>query len=162
MRKWFAEVAIAATAFEARWTWLALCRVDATLAQRLREQRDLFDAAMATGTGDKVEEQGAAMCRGYQAACGALERAGVPDDAYVLGSDPVTGQRVAIGAQKAAAARVKQVYGDAVPWMSTDEVAALVGLASADAMAFVNEVKKLFPGAVVTGIRKITDQAEGS
>jgi len=149
MRKWFAEVSAAAKVFESRWTWLTLCRHDAPLAQRLREQRDLFDAAMVTGTSNEIETQGAAMCRGYAAACGALERVEAPDDAYQIGRDPATGVGVAIGVQRAAADRVLEVYGPGVIWITPDEVATMIA-ASADAVHFVTAVKRLFPGAVVS------------
>lgn len=149
MRKWFALVSAAAAAFEARWTWPTLGRIDGALAIRLREQRDLFDRAMLTGTVAEIETHGGAMCRGYAAACGALERAEAPDDAYMLGSDPATGQRVAIGTQKAAVTRLKELYGDAVVFMTPDEVAMLIS-ASADAAHFIGAVKRLWPGSVVT------------
>lgn len=149
LQKWLPQVSTAAAAFEARWTILSLGRVDPSLADRLREQRDLFNAAVVTGTAEQVEVHGAAMCRGYAAACGALEQAGAPDDAYVLGSDPATGVRVAIGVQRAAAARVREVHGEGVIWLTPDEVAAMMA-ASGDAAHFVGTVKRLFPGAVVT------------
>lgn len=154
MHKWFAAVSSAAASFDARWTLRTLDRVDPVLAGRLREQRALFDEAMLMGTAAQIEEHGAAMCRGYRKAVERLERADVGDEAYQLGSDPVSGIRVAIGIQKAAAARVRELYGDGVSWISADECAALIGLASADAVAFATAVKKHFPGAVLTEIRK--------
>ena len=147
MRHWFAQVATAATAFESRWTMLALRRVDADLAQRLGEQRNLFDHACITGTADEIETQGAAMCRGYAAACRALEAAGAADDAYLLGRCSRTAMVVAIGEQKAAVERVRELHGADVVWITPDEVATL--FASAEGLKMVAAVKQMFPGAEI-------------
>jgi len=149
LREWFATVESAAALFESRWTRRALRRVDAALADRLREQRDLFDQAMVTGTADEIETQGAAMCRGYVAACGALERAEVPDDAYMLGGPSVTGLRVAIGVQKAAATRVAELHG--AIWMTPDEVSDIMSSAPFNKIA---AAKLVFPGIEVVEFRK--------
>lgn len=146
-RHWFGQVSTAASAFESRWTWLALRRVSPAVAQALFEQRGLFDQACITGSVEDVEMHGAAMCRGYAAAVKALEAAGEPDDAYQLGSDPASGLKVAIGQQKAAVDRVRQVCGSEVIWITPDEVAAL--MASVEAFKFVAAVKQFFPGAEV-------------
>lgn len=146
-RRWLTEVSNSALVFESRWTMLALQRVDPGIAKRLREQRGLFDQAVVTGTSDQIEEQGSAMCRGYAAAVRALEAAATPDDAYLLGMDSQTGMRVAIGEQKAAVARVREIHGQGVVWITPDEVAKLMG--SVEAFKFVGAVKKLFPGAEV-------------
>ena len=147
VRHWLGEVSSAAAQFESRWTMLALRRVDEGLARRLHEQRGLFDEACFAGEGSEVEEHGAAMCRGYAAAVRALTSADEPDDAYLLGSDPASGLKVAIGSQKAAVARVREIHGQDVIWLTPDEVAAL--MASVEAFKFVGAVKQLFPGAEV-------------
>lgn len=146
-RKWMAEVSTAALAFESRWTMLALKRVDPDIARRLHEQRGLLDQALIMGDADQIEEQGSAMCRGYVAAVRALEAAGAPDDAYMLGADAQSGMRVAIGEQRAAAQRVREIHGEGVIWITPDEVAKLMG--SVEAFKFVGAVKKFFPGAEV-------------
>ena len=77
-----------------------------------------------------------------------MEQAAAPDNAYQLGSDSATGIRVAIGVQRAVVPRLKELYGDAVIFITPYEVAVLIA-SSADAAHFVGAVKKLFPGAVV-------------
>lgn len=145
VRHWHAEVGAAARTFEARWTNLALRRVDSGLATRLFEQRGLFDQACITGTVDEVELHGAAMCRGWSAAVRAMEQADEPDDAYMLGSDPATGLKVAVGQSKASVGRVAELHGQDVVWVTPDEVAAL--MASVEAFKFAYAVKQHFPGA---------------
>jgi hypothetical protein len=145
MLHWRACVSAAAGVFESRWTLLALRRVDDGLATRLLEQRSLFDTACVTGTADDIELHGPAMCRGYAAAVRALEQAGAADDAYVLGRCPRTGTVVAIGEQRAAVARVRELHGEAVVWITPDEVATL--FASAEGFKMVGAVKRLWPGA---------------
>lgn len=147
VRHWLGEVSAAAIPLESRWTMLALRRVDEGLARRLHEQRGLFDQAVFSGSSDEIETHGSAMCRGYAAAVRALSSAEEPDDAYQLGSDPETGCRVAIGSQKAAVARVREIHGEDVIWITPDEVACL--LSSVEKFKFVGAVKQMFPGAEV-------------
>lgn len=154
LRSWFEQVSAAAAVFESRWTMRTLCRIDTSLATRLREQRDLFDEAMVTGTDADIERHGVAMCRGYVAVCSALERAEAPDDAYMLGADVATGLRVAVGVQKAAATRAAEIH-DAI-WVTPDEIAAIMASAPFTAIA---ETKRLFPGAELVEFRKTEDEA---
>ncbi len=153
MRHWFGQVSVAAAAFESRWTWLALRRVDAELALRAHEQRGLFDQACVTGSADEIELHGAAMCRGYAAAVRALEQASVEDDAYVVGRCPRTATVVAIGHQRAAAARVRELHGEHAVWVTPDEVATLY--ASAEGFKMVGAVKRLWPDAELVDRRLI-------
>jgi hypothetical protein len=131
--------------FESRWTLAALRRADADLHRRFRDQQALFDSAMLTGSAGDIERHGAAMCRGYAVAIQALERAAEPDDAYMLGQDGHTGFRVAIGQQKAAASRMRELHGDRVVWLTPDEVAAIV--ANLESFKPIAAIKRLFPGA---------------
>lgn len=147
VRHWLTEVSAAALPFESRWTMLALKRVDPDLARRLFEQRGLFDQACVTGSVEEVETHGAAMCRGWGAAVRTLSSSQEPDDAYMLGSDPATGLKVAIGHQRAAMDRVREVHGERVVWITPDEVAKL--MASVEQFKFVGAVKQLFPGAEI-------------
>ena len=147
IRKWQTAVAEAALPFEARWTQAALKRVDQDLHRRLLDQRDLFDQALVTGTAQDIELHGAALCRGYAIAIQALERAAEPDNAYMLGQDVRSGFRVAIGQQKAAAQRVREVLGDKVVWVTPDEVATIV--AHLEAFKPITLIKQLFPGAEI-------------
>jgi hypothetical protein len=145
--QWSEHVSKAAQAFEARWTMLALMRVDADLATRLHDQRNLFVEMVIKGTARDVAAHGAAMCRGYVVAIAALEAANQPDDAYRIGRDPESGVTVAIGDQKAAVNRVREVYGDDVIFISPDEVATL--FANVEAFRSVGIVKRRFPGAEI-------------
>lgn len=147
VRNWHAEVSRAALPFESRWTFLALRRVDSGLALRLHEQRGLFDQACITGTANEIETHGAAMCRGYVAAVRRLSDADEPDDAYMLGADPVSGLKIAVGTQKAAVERVRAIHGQDVIWITPDEVAVL--MASVEGLKAVGAVKQFFPGAEI-------------
>lgn len=147
VRHWLGEVSKASLPLESRWTLLALKRVDVSVAQALHEQRGMFDQACLLGSVDDVETHGAAMCRGLAVAVRTLEQASEPDDAYQLGSCPRTGFRVAIGYQKAAEARIRELHGSAVCWVSPDEVASL--LSGMESFKFVSAVKNLFPGSEI-------------
>jgi hypothetical protein len=153
---WMRAVSEVASLFEARWTLAALKRADADIYRRLCEQRALFDKALITGSAADIERHGAAMCRGYALGVMALERAGEADNAYLLGQDPGSGLRVAVGEQKAAAARVREVHGNTVVWMTPDEVATM--LATTEAFKPIAAIKRLFPGAEVLRL----DPAKGN
>lgn len=157
LRHWHGETSKAAAGFESRWTWLALRRVDDDLGRRLFEQRGLFDEACVVGSASEIEEQGAALCRGYAAAVRALEAADEPDDAYMLGSDPQTGMKVAIGLQKAACERVRSVHGSEVIWITPDEVAVL--MSSVESFKALKAIQQVFPNGCEI-IRRF--EAEGS
>jgi hypothetical protein len=143
--QWHHRISQAAQAFESRWTQLALRRLDPELAASLHEQRNLWVEAVVTGMRADIELHGAAMVRGYVAVTAALEAAGIPDDAYQIGQDPVTGLMVAIGDQKAAVGRICEVYGEDVILISPDEVATL--FANVAALKQIADVKRQFPGA---------------
>jgi hypothetical protein len=151
IRRWGVAVADAALPFEARWTMAALKRTDPELHRRLVEQRGLFDAAMVTGRPEEIAAHGAAMVRGYARAVQVLDQATVPDDAYMLGQDPRSGFRVAIGEQKAAVQRVRELHGDTLIWVTPDEVAAI--LANLEAFKPIAVIKRLFPGAEILDVR---------
>jgi hypothetical protein len=151
MREWAATVAAAALPFESRWTLAALKRADADIHRRLLEQRGLFDHAMITGNADEIEQHGAALCRGYRKATQTLEQAAEPDNAYMLGQDPRSGFCVAIGEQKAAAERVRELHGNMVIWITPDEVAAI--MANLEAFKPIAAIKRLFPGAELLDVR---------
>ena len=151
IRRWLAEVSTAALGFERRWTDTALKRVDADVARRLREQRDLFDKACAIGTTEEVEQHGAAMCRGYAYAVKMLEAAAEPDDAYMLGQDPISGFRIAIGHQRAAGDRVSEQFGQSVMWITPDEIAAV--LSGLEGFKAIAAIKRMMPGAELIDLR---------
>ena len=138
------QVGGAAEAFESRWTLAALKRIDADLHRLFTEQQGLYHEALITGSDHEVEEQAAAMCRGWAAIARAMEAAAVEDDAYLLGFHGGTGTKVAIGEQKHAIARVRELHGDKVVWITPDEVAALVG-----GMELLKAAKGVFPDAEV-------------
>jgi hypothetical protein len=133
-----AAVSDAARPFESRWTLSSLGAVDEELYLRLREQQNLWNAALITGDDAEIREQTGCMCRGWAAAFAAME--GRPDNACFLGFDPASGTRVAIGDQTAAQDRVR----DGVIWLTPNECAVL--LARTQALA---EIKGLFPGAEI-------------
>jgi hypothetical protein len=151
LRYWIQAVSEAAIPFESRWTWATLKRVDSDVYCRLREQCDLFDCTVDAGSIAEIWLHGAAMCRGYAKAFQVLQHAAEPDDAYQLGQDPRTGFRVAVGQQKAAAKRVRELHGEAVVWITPDEVAAL--MANVEVFKPIAAVKRLFPGAEILDAR---------
>lgn len=141
----------AAAAFESRWTMRALRRVDAELCQAVDEQRQLFHEAILTGEDEQIREHGEAMCRGWSAVVVRMEQAGEPDDAYLLGQHG--GTMVAIGAQRSANARVRELHGERVVWLTPDEVAAMFA-----GMQSVAKVKALWPGAEITRVERYADE----
>ena len=136
------RVSDAAAPFESRWTFAALHRLDPELHDRLLDQQGLYHQALVTGEADDVEEQSAAMCRGWAAVTRVMEAAAVPDDAYLLGIHGGSGTRVAIGEQKHAIARVRELHGTPVIWITPDEVAALVA-----GLEALKAAKALWPDA---------------
>ena len=136
-----------AASLESRWTYSTLKRRNPDIARRLHDQRNLFVEACITGRRRDIVEHGEALCRGYALAARVLEESGEKDDAYMLGIDLVTGTKVAIGLQKAALQRIRQVHGEDVIWVTPDEVARM--LAGIESFKFVGAVKKFFPGAEI-------------
>ena len=147
------RVSEAAGPFESRWTLRALQRIDPDLHDRLVDQQSLYHQALVTGAADDVEVQAAAMCRGWAAVVRAMEAAAVPDDAYLLGFHG--GTRIAIGEQKHAIARVRELHGAPVIWITPDEVAALVAgleaIKTAKSMWPDAEIIRLYPKELPTG-----------
>lgn len=150
LRHWHAEVAKVAEAFERRWTMRALRRVNAELAQRLQEQVDLFHQVKFLNEAPDIAAHGAATCRGWQAAVEAMEKAGEPDDAYVLGYDPMSGMHVAIGENFCAAKRVAEIHGEKYAWVTPDEVASM--FAALKGIRTIAAIKRAFPGAEMVDI----------
>ena len=152
LARWSSVVADAALTFERRWTDLALRRVDGALARLLHEQLGMFHQACITGEADEIGIHGSAMCRGYAAAVRAMEAAGpnggpYPDDAYMLGADPVTGTKVVVGQHQGILGRVQELHGQDVICITPDEVAVMVG--TLGALQGIGAVKRLFPGAEI-------------
>lgn len=137
----------AETAFRSRWRLGTLLRVDPELHGLLVEQIDLYNTALITGTDRELEEQAAAMVRGWRAACGALEAPLVADDAYLVGFDPNTGTRVVVSDQIGSMARIQAVNGERVVMVTPDEVARMVA-----GMTIIAEAKRLFPDAEVMSV----------
>lgn len=143
----------AAEPFEGRWTMTALKAVDSELHEAMRDQLDMLNEAAVIADLADVERHTAATIRGYRACVEAMERAGAEDDAYVLGYDPDTGLKVAIGYNKAAIKRVQERQGSEVIWMNPNEVARMVA-----GLQNVAKVKALFPGAEVEEITRYQDE----
>ena len=102
---------------------LSLQRVDPELALALQQERDAFDQATIVGSCDEVENFGASVCRGFAAATKVMETAGASDTAYLLGADPVTGFKLAIGMSNGSARRVREIYGSGYTFYTPDELA---------------------------------------
>lgn len=154
VRQQLADTSAARGAFEARWTSRRLQSVAPELHQRLQEQIDIFERAIGLTSQDAPEEitlQGEATCRGWTAVTKAMEAAGEDDDAYLIGCDPRTGAKVAIGEAAQGAERVRQVHGDQVVWLTPDEVATLWG--STEGLKSIEAIKQLMPGAEVVDRR---------
>jgi hypothetical protein len=136
------NVTKASSAFEARWTMLALKNVDAELYEALREQRSLYYEAIMHGTEDDIKAHAEALVRGYAAAVNAMEEAEYPDSAYLIGRH--NGTVVVISGQKAAQAKLVELAstGERAVLMSPDEVALLLG-----SLQGLSTIKQLFPGA---------------
>jgi hypothetical protein len=144
-----AAVATASEAFESRWTMRALKRVDPALYSLFAEQEADYGRALLSGTEAEVEEQAGAMVRGYAAIAKRMVEANEPDDAYLLGIDPVSGTRVAIGDQKHAAARVRELepVGEVI-FITPDEVACIVA-----GLEAIKRAKNIFPDCEVISLR---------
>ncbi|QDZ07469.1 hypothetical protein FPZ24_08225 [Sphingomonas panacisoli] len=146
-----AEVAPAETAFRSRWRLGTLRRVDADLYDRVCEQIDLYNTALITGTAVEVQDQAAAMVRGWRAAVAALESPLLPDDAYLVGVDYNTGTRVVVVEQAGSVGRVQALKGERVVIVTPDEVARMVA-----GMAIVAEAKQFFPDAELLSVEAAT------
>lgn len=144
---WMSKVSEAAMSFESRWTMRALRRVSADMHEAMTDQLALYHEALVTGQKREVDEHAAATIRGYVAVTGVMQAAGEPDDAYVLGFDARTGTRIAIGDQKACIARVREVHGAKVVWITADECAAL--FAQVEGFKTISAIKNLFPGTEI-------------
>jgi hypothetical protein len=140
--KLYGRVAEAASAFEARWTLRALRRTDSALYGKFVEQEKLWEAALVTGSDADVEEQTAAMCRGWQAVAARMLEAGAAEDACLMGQAP-NGLRVAISDQRAAEARCDE----GVVFVTPDEVATLVA-----AQRELMSIKQAFPGCEIVDL----------
>lgn len=140
-------VTAASSAFEARWTMLALKRVDRDLHDALREQQALYYEAHMHGTPTDIGTQGQALARGYAAAVHAMEQSGHHNDAYLVGRH--NGVVVVISDQKAVQGRLADIAstGERAILISPDEVALLMG--SIEGLSTLAAIKKLFPGAEV-------------
>jgi hypothetical protein len=147
--EWHGKVTQVALLFEARWTEASLRRIDPMLHARFRLQRELFNAALESGSIGEIVTHGAAMERGYVAVISAMETADAPDDAYQIGRSP-NGLTIAIG-PKPCCGRVQELHGDGVQWFSPDEVATIIDMDTRfKAMA---EVKRRFPGAEIAHVK---------
>ena len=144
------EVTKAAGAFEARWTLLALARVNPTLAEALQEQCELYYEATVSGTKAQKAEHAEALIRGYAAAVQEMQRFDVADDAYLIGryQDLV----VVVSNGKAARQTVAELNGEdtsikRVVLLTPDEIAYLAKTVRGfDKLA---DIKHHFPNAEV-------------
>lgn len=144
MQQWD-QVTKAASAFEARWTFLSIKRVDPDLYQALREQSETYHQACMLGTEQDAQQQAEGLVRGYAAAIRAMENSGIEDTAYLVGR--YAGMTVVISEQKAAQERVRELTdsGERAVLLSPDEVAAM--FAACESLKRIAAIKQLFPGA---------------
>lgn len=146
VRKQFADVSAARGAYEARWSLRRLQTVDPDLHRRLVEQVDIFDRTLFhADDADEITTHGEATCRGWAAAIAAMERTGEADDAYMIGCDPRSGVKVAIGDAARGPDRVGELHGDSVTWLTPDEVATLY--AATEGFKAIDAIKRRAPGA---------------
>lgn len=143
-----ATIARAASAYEARWSWLALRRVDPDIAGRLDRQRKLYETAKATRSIDGVTQQGQGLCRGYRKAVEAMEAAQEPEDNYLVGQCPRTGLRIVISDNPGVAQTAGESMG--CGWFSPDEIAAL--FADTEGARALMAVKRAWPGATIQSV----------
>lgn len=139
----------AESAFRSRWQLGTLARVNPDLHQALVEQIDLYNAALVTGTRTDAREHSEAMVRGWRTACAALESPLLPDDAYQVGFDCMTGTRVVIAEQQHSIGRVQALKGERVIIVTPDEVARMVAAAGLFA-----DVKAFFPDAELVAVHQ--------
>lgn len=147
VRKQLGAISDVMGAFEARWTRRRLETTHPDLYSRIQKQRDLFDGALMEDETADIAAHGEATVRGWRAAIKAMEAAGEPDDAYLIGMDPRTGAKVAIGVAPQGVERVRQVYGSTVTWLTPDEVATLY--AATEGFKAIDAIKRLIPGAEI-------------
>ena len=148
-----AEIARAASAYEVRWTWLALRRVNPDIAAKIDRQRKLYEAAKSGRSIHELRDQGEALVRGYRKAVEVMEASMEPEDNYLVGQCPRTGWRIVIGHNPAQAQLGGEAEGCA--WFTPDEVAAL--FAETDGAKALMSVKSAWPGATVQSV-KVTGQ----
>jgi hypothetical protein len=146
-----AEIARAASAYEVRWSWLALHRVSPVIAEKLDRQRDLYNAAKASGSISELRDQGEALIRGYRKAVQVMEEEREPEDNYLVGQDPATGWRIVIGHNPAQAQLGGEAEGCA--WFTPDEIAAL--FAESRAAKLMLEVKRAFRGSSIANVKAV-------
>lgn len=143
-----AAVARAASAYEVRWSWLALRRVSPVIADKLDRQRNLYEAAKAEGSLGELREQGEALVRGYRKAVEIMEQEREPEDQYLVGQCPRTGWRIVIGHNPEQARIGGEAEGCA--WFTPDEIAAL--FAETRGAQLLMEAKRAWPGATITAV----------
>ena len=130
MGLWVKKVAVAKAEFERRWSVLSLDSVDPSLAQRLREQQSLFDTACVTGSLGEIEDQGAAMVRGWAVCAEVLAEDRNGHSSFLLGGDRGGSQtKVVIRHERPQSDEwMRGSFGDNTIWLTPDEVAHLVNL----------------------------------
>jgi hypothetical protein len=144
---WVKKVAVAKAEFERRWSVLSLDSVDPSLAQRLREQQSLFDAACVTGSFGEIEDHGAAMVRGWAVCAEALaeDRSG-HSRGFLFGGDRGGSRtKVVIRHERPPSDHwMRVMFDDNTIWLTPDEVAHLINLPE---LKLYRTLKRQFPTA---------------
>lgn len=136
----------AAAMFETRWTMDALYRVAPDLPEAIEDQRSMFYEILVTGEDREIIEHGEAMCRGWAKAIETMEKSGIADDAYHIGTfGEVT---VMIGREKTMPPWLREQYGNEVQYLNPREVAAMFMQ-----IRHVEVVKALWPDAEIVAVR---------
>jgi len=139
-----AMVGPAETSFHSRWRLSSLRRVDVELYEALTDQQELYGSALVMGSDAEAKMQSEAMVRGWAAACKAMETVNAPDDAYLMGLDPVSGIQVVISEHKGSRDALAARYGEPLVLMTPSEVAALLGT-----VEIIRRAKECFPDAEI-------------
>jgi hypothetical protein len=145
-----ARITTCALAFESRWSLAALARAEPGLHLRLMEAREGERRARESGDEDEMLRWGEVLCRGYRKCADVMAAVGQPEDAYLIGRDPQTGTKIAIGCVPSAQ-RVAELH-PGMPHYTPDEIATM--LANMRGANAVSAVKALFPGAEIVEVRE--------
>ena len=144
-----ARITTCALAFESRWSLGALARAEPGFHRRLMEAREGERRARESGDEDEMIRWGEVLCRGYRKCADVLAVLGQPEDAYLIGRDPQTGMKIAIGG-KPSAQRVAELH-PGTPHYTPDEIATM--LSNLRGVNAISTVKALFPGAEIVEVR---------
>ena len=139
-----AKVSDAEANFRGRWNLETLKKVNPELSEKFDRQSQNYQRALLIGGEADIEDEGAAMVRGWHAIFEAMAAAAQEDDAYLVGFDDATGRRIVISEHPASLARADELEGNVVAHLKPDEIARMFfGLNQ------VSSVKAIWPKSEV-------------